>query len=372
MPWSWIGVDEAGYGARLGPLVVSASWWQVDSPDLPTEDFAAEPFLHEIDRWSWQAQFESNPTEGRDKSPPFLVADSKKVYQAGAGLEKLETIVTSLLRAIETRPRSTKALGVCDVVEATNNPSLPLSVDSKQVVTAEMVWRLASNRYESHAQRVRLSGQQDVPYWLTVEGNRSSFAPALSTSKPPRDPAQDWASNTVVPCGLFSALVSEEEFNRGLVQYRNKANLLSATSVCLANQVLQRCPAGQTVVIDFDRHGGRKRYLPLLIEYFAADWPQVLSETESESSYQWEHAGRRVLARFTVDGERRYPVAAASLASKYARELGMHCVNTYWQCQIPDLKPSAGYPVDAARMMAELAARLNSLPVSHNQVWRDA
>lgn len=358
----------------MGPLVVSASWWQIDSPTLPADDLADDKFLSRIDQWSWQSQFESKVVDGTGTSPPFLVADSKKVYQSGAGLEKLESIVSSLLDAIENRSRL-RSVGdsvVLNAVNAVQHPSSPLEADPRRLETSEAAWRFASQRYDWHAQRVQPSDHQYCPYWLAGDGHQQTSGSSFAPSSARRDPTKDWESQTVMPCGLFSALVSEEEFNHGLKQYGNKANLLSATSLCLANQILQRCPVGQTVVIDFDRHGGRKRYLPLLVEYFAADWPQVLGESESESSYVWEQDGRRVLARFTVDGERRYPVAASSLASKYARELGMDCVNAYWQCRIPDLKPSAGYPVDAARMLADLAERIKAMPVPNNKIWRDA
>jgi ribonuclease HII len=372
MTWSWIGVDEAGYGARLGPMVVSASWWQIDSAEWNPESLRDADFLQKIDGWSWQSQFAAKLEGPADRSPPHLVADSKKVYQSGQGLDKLARIVTSLLHAIEQAktpsPPGTRTKRA-DLNELSDHGTDERPTDASEPHAA---WLSASEAYAGHARRVQPHDADSWPYWLTASCREGS---APSRANDPADLsslANAWASTTVRPSGLFSALISEHEFNQGLIQRGNKAHLLSATSLLLANHVLQLCPAGQTVVIDFDRHGGRKRYLPLLVEHFAADWPQVLGETERESSYLWEAGDRRVFFRFTVDGEQRYPVAAASLASKYARELGMHCVNTFWQRLIPNLPASAGYPVDAARMLAEMQSAIQPLPVPLAELWRNA
>lgn len=353
-------------------MVVSASWWQIDSAEWTPAVLSGPDFLPQIDLWPWRAQFAVESVGSARLSPPHLVADSKKIYQAGQGLDKLQRIVASLLDASET-------------MRNTRTPEIPTSdLDRNEVVdaatsgsTSDMpdihaTWSAARECYLQHARRVQPTPPSSLPYWL-MESGRKVVSPTAGNDRSRLTGLADtWASGTVRPSGLFSALVSEHEFNQGLIQHGNKAHLLSATSMCLANHVLQQCPAGQTVVIDFDRHGGRKRYLPLIVEHFAADWPQVLGETEFESSYLWEAAGRRVYFRFTVDGEQRYPVAAASLASKYARELGMHCVNTYWQRLVPDLKASAGYPVDAARMLAELQAAIQPSPVPITELWRNA
>jgi len=42
-------------------------------------------------------------------------------------------------------------------------------------------------------------------------------------------------------------------------------------------------------------------------------------------------------------------VALASMVSKYLRELLMGEFNRFWQEHVPGLRPTAGYPTDAAR-----------------------
>ncbi len=44
-------------------------------------------------------------------------------------------------------------------------------------------------------------------------------------------------------------------------------------------------------------------------------------------------------------------VALSSMVSKYVRELMMRRLNRYFAGRMPALKPTAGYPVDAARFL---------------------
>lgn len=46
--------------------------------------------------------------------------------------------------------------------------------------------------------------------------------------------------------------------------------------------------------------------------------------------------------------------ALASMTAKYLRELHMVLLNRYWADQIPDIKPTAGYPQDAGRFIGEV------------------
>ena len=74
-----IGMDEAGYGPNLGPLVVTVTVWEV--PGAPRE----------FDLWAAMADIASQlPT----REPLRLqIADSKQVYSPGKGLAALEKSV---------------------------------------------------------------------------------------------------------------------------------------------------------------------------------------------------------------------------------------------------------------------------------------
>jgi len=120
-----------------------------------------------------------------------------------------------------------------------------------------------------------------------------------------------------------------------------------------------------------DKHGGRNRYGPALQHQFPDDLVEVHGESRAVSVYRWGPAETRIEVRFQVGGERMLPTALASMASKYLRELAMHALNAYWAEQVPGLRPTAGYPVDAKRFKSEIAIRQTELGIDDLDLWRD-
>ena len=78
-----IGVDEAGYGPNLGPLVVSASVWQIAaSSEVDLYERLAGAVVREVD----------------SAGQAIAVADSKTLYKPGGTLEHLERGLLAVLR----------------------------------------------------------------------------------------------------------------------------------------------------------------------------------------------------------------------------------------------------------------------------------
>ena len=63
-------------------------------------------------------------------------------------------------------------------------------------------------------------------------------------------------------------------------------------------------------------------------------------------------------------------VAAASMISKYLRELFMEEFNGFWQKEVPGLATTAGYPGDALRFFTDIAPARERLGVPDRQLWR--
>jgi hypothetical protein len=48
----------------------------------------------------------------------------------------------------------------------------------------------------------------------------------------------------------------------------------------------------------------------------------------------------------------------------------MRPFNEFWRRHVPELKPTAGYPLDARRFKAEISAAQSSLGIADHMLWR--
>jgi hypothetical protein len=113
--------------------------------------------------------------------------------------------------------------------------------------------------------------------------------------------------------------------------------------------------AGQ-ILVHCDKHGGRDRYGALLQNRFPEHLVEVYGEGRSLSVYRWGPPSRRAEFRFVAKGESFLPSALASMVAKYLRELAMKAFNQFWLQRVAGLKPTAGYPGDASRFLADIDA----------------
>jgi ribonuclease HII len=63
-------------------------------------------------------------------------------------------------------------------------------------------------------------------------------------------------------------------------------------------------------------------------------------------------------------------VALASIVSKALREHWMDAFNAHWKARIPDLKSTAGYPVDAARFRRAIEPVCQARGLTLADWWR--
>ena len=73
---------------------------------------------------------------------------------------------------------------------------------------------------------------------------------------------------------------------------------------------------------------------------------------------------------FRTKAEEFLPVALASMVAKYTREVLMHQFNQFWASQVPGLKPTQGYPLDAKRFRDDIASSVETLQIPMHQLWR--
>jgi len=314
-----IGTDEAGYSPNLGPLVISASVWWLDDGDVDLYKRLKSVLCKEPSR----------------KAPlrRLAIADSKALYSTAQGLGCLERGVLAALGLLNDSPENWlgvwQRLAPCAV---DNLPSLP--------------W---------HA-------EYELPVPLAADGDE------LATLIPKLAKAFERAGVRLV--ALKSRAVFPDEFNRATLEYGNKAEALSRITLELLAQALELC-GDQPVLAVGDKHGGRNQYSRLLQQQFPDVLIEVHGESLLESIYRWGPEGSRIDLRFKAGGESFLPVALASMASKYLRELSMRAFNDFWCGRVENLAPTAGYPVDARRFMAAIQGVQAELGINRAVLWRE-
>ena len=314
-----IGVDEAGYGPNLGPLCISATLWHL--PDRPANQDLYDALRDVV---------ESVPTGAPGK---LVIADSKQIYSPDRGITLLEENVLSALTSLFPLPASFEQL--CQQVVK------QFDVKDKELATTTG------------------NGLQ-----LPVAANEKSICLLGNTFR---------EKSVVVGVQLrdvSSFLLFANQFNRLLDQYQNKSSLLSHVTLGLVKLLLSKLPEDQPRIVYCDKHGGRNRYGALLQTTFPDYLVEVYKESGNESIYRWGPPKCRTEVRFTVRGERFLPSALSSMVSKYLRELSMLQFNRFWRHHLPEIRPTAGYPVDARRFKHEIAAKQTELGIADDEVWR--
>jgi len=299
-----VGTDEAGYGPNLGPLVVAATVWRT-----------------EVDADQAEAR-----CAAAAESLGGLWGDSKTVFRDG-GFAALERGALAGVAVRSGIPRDWRSL-------------------------------LAA---------IEAAGLEDAEWWAAAE---ETDLPR----KCGRDvcvAAAERASAILATHGLRLVAVqcravNPREFNALLASGLNKSDILSRITLELAAAAVASA-AGKALVW-CDRHGGRRRYAPLVSRAFASALVQVERETADRSAYRIPAKNCRI--EFSVRGESRLPVAVASMTAKYVRELAMAAFNAWWGSRGPGLRPTAGYPLDAARWREDAAATVQATGIPWTDLWR--
>lgn len=300
------GIDEAGYGPLLGPLVVSGVAFEV--PDA----------LAGADFWEVLAASVCRAPSRRESRLP--ITDSKRLFQRSAGLAALERTALVMLEAAGRRPRTLR--GLLNIVAPEAGASM-----------VEYPW------YAGH----------DTPLpRATTAADVATRANAVR---------RDAAARGVRLCGVFSEVLFEGHFNRQVAQTHNKATVSLRLMLCIVQRVLAR--AGGAIRVYVDRNGGRAHYVDKLMMFFQDAGLRVREESKTRSAYELDLGGRTVQIEFCVQGEEHHlPIALASVYSKYLRELLMEGLNAYFGARVPDLAPTAGYYTDGQRFLADIAAEV--------------
>lgn len=309
-----IGLDEAGYGPNLGPLVVAATVWEV----------AEDP--RTFDPW---AAFDGVVSQTADPSGMTVhVADSKVVHAASAGIAAIERSATTILRLAGRNVSTLHALWD------------DLTASDHRVECGEP-W-FCGNDVSLPFTALPLDAPRVLERWL--ERCKSTGCRLVN-----------------VACEIVPA----QRFNDTLQKTGSKGRLLSEATLSLLRRVWEPDDS-RTALILCDKHGGRNRYADLLADAFPDEMPLGLEESSATSRYR---VGLGEV-RFQARSEAHLPVAAASLVAKYLREACMEAMNGFWIAHRPDLRPTRGYPVDARRYLREIEADASGMGLERETYWR--
>jgi hypothetical protein len=317
---TWIvGVDEAGYGPNLGPFVMTAVACR--APDT----------LAGGDLWQALADAVRRGGPGKDDGR-LVIDDSKVVYSAGCGLHALERGVLAALRP------SCGRISLHGLLEH-------LCPDS-----------LAELRCEPW-----FTGLTALP--LHIEAD--DLAAAATTFR------RACTAGGVEGWGLRSVTICSQRFNGLLDEGGSKGVVMAHSLAGLLRWALLSLPRPDDIAFFIDKHGGRNTYAAQVQHALPETMVVARRESLHQSVYEVLGLCRSVTLTFQprADAE-HFCVALASMASKYLRELLMREFNRFWQDQVPNLKPTAGYPGDAARFLSDILPAARRLGVAEEALWR--
>jgi len=163
---------------------------------------------------------------------------------------------------------------------------------------------------------------------------------------------------------LFVNPVCERDFNEGCAKWGGKGGVLFCETMRVIREALRVSPGGDVDIV-CDKHGGRNRYAAQLMAEFVPSTLIAERESAGTSRYRMTVDGRSVRIRFDAKADRNdTPVALASMAAKYVRELFMEGLNAFFAARIEGLRPTAGYYTDGRRFLDEIRPVLDEMAES--------
>jgi len=313
-----VGIDEAGFGPILGPLIVSASTFSVPH--------------HLLEADLWQVLRKSVGVNRKHLAGRLLITDSKKAYSRSIGIKHLQRAVLAALGCLDEKPAT---LG-------------------------ELIALLCPDCIE------RLN---DYP-WHKDFGSSELSADQADTAIASAVLKEDLASSEMKLLELKSCCLDVAYYNKMVNSVKNKASVLFTATSQLIKRAWDNF-AGDDLQIILDRQGGRVRYCRSLQRMFAGLQLMILRESPSVSSYQLQADGKQMRLHFVVGADIRFlPVSLASMVSKYLRELLVDNMNRYFLSFNANLRPTAGYWKDGLRFIEDLRTIIPHVQFDDNQLIR--
>lgn len=316
----YVGIDEAGYGPNLGPMVMVAVIVEAEEVRRP-------------DVWG-----DLPATVGRAGSPGdrLWVDDSKALYSGGKGRDRLEAAALALLAATGAAAPSRLSAWLA----ATGAGSLE---------DAELTpW---------------LDPGEDPP--VPIDAARARLDRAIS--------ARPFAAAPWRVVAVRAEVVGPRRFNADLARWGTKAAAHFAAFARLLGPIWEQAGPGSATRVHADKHGGRHFYRAPLAGAFPGVRIDPGEEGPERSEYTFHDAatarGLELALAPRADAQDGL-VALASITAKALREAWMDAFNRHWTARVPGLRPTAGYPVDAIRFRAAIEPLCQRRGLDPSLWWR--
>lgn len=318
-----VGIDEAGYGPILGPLVVSSVAFSV--PDN----------LLKADMWSVLSRAVAK--RKRNLAGRLLITDSKRAYSKSAGIAHLRKTVHAAVLCLAKSPPDNPA---------TAGELLEVLCPGYAEKLSGYPW------YEDLAGRDLGGEAGDIEIASTVLENTFS-------------------ANGIQLVDMTCNCLDVGYYNRMVSAVDNKASVLFTAVSTLIKRAFDRAGAGENLQIIVDRQSGRVSYREILNRMFAGLDLKIIRQDKSVSSYELTGQGKKMRLHFPVKADLKYlPVSLASMMSKYVREILIGSINRYFIGHCEHLKPTAGYWTDGLRFIKDIETNLPNLEYDRQKLIR--
>ena len=300
----YAGIDEAGYGPLLGPLCVGCAAFALPASTSPD---AAPPCL-------WRALSSAVCRATNDKRRRIAVEDSKKLKgakdAAAHPLRHLERGVMAFASAI---------------------PGAPAEWPDDRALLAALGASLGREGEAAPAPHPWDAESHPLPVGNDAASLRIAGAMLRATL----------AKAGVEATGLTVRNIDPAEFNSLAARIANKATINFMAAARHVDRVRRLAASrGMHAWIALDRQGGRTEYRAPLQSSFPDARIRILEESDAAQRYRLDFPASDGLPAhaatlsFEMGGEERHlPIALASMAAKFARELHMRRLNAYFARQ---------------------------------------
>jgi ribonuclease HII len=313
-----VGIDEAGFGPILGPLIVSSSTFSLPH-NLLTADL-------------WRILRKSISDRRKHLAGRLLITDSKKAFTRSSGIKHLQRTVLAVLKYLNYEPTTLTEL-------------IELLCASCLVRLSDYPW------YRDIAD-----------FNLSMDIADKQVASAVFS--------EDLVSNGIELLDLKSCCLDVAYYNKMTEAVKNKANVLFSATCSLIKSAYDNF-ADDDLQIIVDRQGGRVHYRKNLQRMFGDMDLKILRESPATSSYELQAGDKAMRVHFVVGADSRFlPVSLASMVSKYLRELLVGSINSYFAGFDADLKPTAGYWKDGLRFIEDIKTNLPDVQFDSRQLIR--